>query len=148
VKLHIACGELAGDATYGEDGIMGFRCVECRFGKANRTKWPDPICMQLPVMESLPPELDIVGCEITTSYGTGGIVTAVTGPYSPDPDWFARPRMGGYSIVYEDQCWINEVYVENGRIYTGPCKPPDAACPGRDEVVVVGRVRSVQKSLF
>jgi hypothetical protein len=92
-----------------------------------------------------PPELRIEGCLIKTSYGTGGKVLRVEGPYPPDPEWYARLRLGGYTIVYEPldgrggPCWINEVFVEDGRIF---------AHPWRDEITVVGVVGSAQLALF
>lgn len=89
-----------------------------------------------------PPELRLEGCIIRTSYGTGGRVLRVEGPYPPDLNWFARPCLGGWTIVYEDDrdhtCYINEVFVENGRIY---------AHPWRDEIEVV-EVGEAQLSLF
>ena len=84
-------------------------------------------------MVTIPPELQLEGATINTSYGTGGQVLAVTGPYPPDPDWHIRPWMGGYTIVYTPpigggKCWINEVHVVDGHIY---------AHPWRDEIEVV-----------
>ena len=79
-----------------------------------------------------PPELQLEGATIRTSYGTGGRVIEATGPHPPDPDWLLRPWMGGWTIVYEHRfggpCWINEVFVEDGRIY---------AYPWRDKIEVV-----------
>lgn len=94
------------------------------------------------VNAALPPELQIVGATIRTSYGTTGTVVEVTGPHPPDPNWYARPWMGGWSIRYVDESGaegrINEVYVESGMIL---------AHPWRDRIVVEERGRG-QLQLF
>lgn len=109
------------------------------------------------IIEVRPPELQLEGCiiEITTGNApadvgprnTRGRVIEVKGPYPPDPDWYVRPWLGGWTIVFEDMRpdidgdrtrWINEVFVEDGRIY---------AHPWRDEIEVV-EVGEAQLSLF
>lgn len=108
-------------------------------------------------MDIRPHELQLEGCVIELAcHAPAGIgakrrylVLAVSGPYAPDPDWCARPHLGGYSLTVD--CvymtwvpesrrlgWINEVFVEDGRIY---------AHPWRDEIEVV-EVGSSQLSLF
>lgn len=72
------------------------------------------------------------GCRIRTHYGTGGVVTSVTGP---------RPD-GTYAATYEHPrdgkpCWINTIRVENGII----------TCEGQP-LLVLGRERPGQVSLF
>ena len=104
-----------------------------------------------------PPELQLEGCiiEITSNApSTPGKpkyryrVREVSGPYPPDPNWYARPRIGGWTLVCEDlregisgnrTRWINEVFVENGRIF---------AYPWRDEIVVIERSAEQQLSMF
>lgn len=88
-----------------------------------------------------PPELEIEDCTIRTSYGTGGQVTEVRGPYQPQPDHTMRPLLGGWTIVYKhprdgSKCWINEVFVEDGAIYS---------CPWRDRIEVVQQVERQMK---
>lgn len=95
------------------------------------------------IAESRPEELQIEGCVIRTGYGTGGRVIGVLGPYPPEPDHTMRPLLGGWTIVYRhprdgSKCWINEVFVEDGVIYS---------CPWRDVVEVTERV-PVQQRLF
>lgn len=97
-----------------------------------------------------PPELQLEGAIIEIArkgpaslgdHRARGRVMDVSGPYSPDPDWFVRPLIGGYRITYERVDahflerpptervgWVSEVFVEHGRIY---------AYPWRDEITVV-----------
>lgn len=81
-----------------------------------------------------PPELDIEGCTIRTSYDTGGRVETIT-PFQGDSDYMLRPLMSGWTIEYRDErgslCFINEVFIEGGQIY---------AHPWRDRVEVVHQV--------
>ncbi len=71
-----------------------------------------------------PPELELEGCVIRTSYGTGGRVLEVR-PHLPGSGWY---------IIFVDKtgytCWLDEVFVEDGQIY---------AYPWRDRVEVVER---------
>ena len=81
-----------------------------------------------------PPELDIEGCTIRTSYDTVGRVETIT-PFRGDQGWMLRPLAPGWTIEYRDQrgdlCYINEVFVEDGQIY---------AHPWRDRIEVVQQV--------
>ena len=104
-----------------------------------------------PVAAPRPPELQLEGSIIRTTWGTFGRVIEVQGPFQPDPDvewWLDRPDTGGWTIVYEDlregsrrgtKGWINEVFVEGGRIY---------ASPWRDEIWVEKPAEMQQLALF
>lgn len=95
----------------------------------------------------------LVGCEIAGRHiSQPNVVTAIEGPGPPEPDWYARPLMGGYTIEFEDlrdieinqtsagrKRRINEVFVVGGAIVTGPT---------RDVITIGKRVRNVQLSLF
>lgn len=53
----------------------------------------------------------LIGCEIKTHYGTGGIVTRIIGPFED----------GNYTIVYKhsrdgSRCWINTIKCQDGII--------------------------------
>lgn len=83
-----------------------------------------------------PAELQLEGSIIKTSYGTGGRVVEVI------------PRKDGtYTIVYVDlrpnmshrKSWINEVFVEGGKIY---------AHHWRDQIHVVEKADEAQLTLF
>lgn len=60
---------------------------------------------------------DLIGCEVKTHCGTGGIVTSVSGPHAGD-SWRSP---GTYTIMYRrtaappnDKNWLNTIRVENG----------------------------------
>lgn len=103
-----------------------------------------------------PPELQIEGCIIEiTGNAPANVgrsksryrVTEVAGPYPPDPDWYVRPHLGGWTLVCKDDRegivgdrtrWINEVFAEDGKLF---------AYPWRDQIEVV-EVREGQMRLF
>lgn len=108
-----------------------------------------------------PPELQLEGCVVRIIHGrtlssAGGYagtgrVIRVSGPYPADPldiRWFKRPYIDGWCVKWEyldpahlvgQVGWMNEVFVEGGRIY---------AHPWRDEIVVVERSPMQQIALF
>lgn len=74
---------------------------------------------------------EIVGCRIKTHYNTGGIVTAIHGPYGSH-----------FTLNYEDErdghrCIINTIRLENGVI----------TCEGKP-LKILDRVRPSQLELF
>lgn len=117
--------------------------------------------MTVTVAATRPAELQLEGAIIQITryskvngepYYSRGRVIEVSGPHPPDPDWYARPHMGGYTIEFEclDEHrmwqrkryrtgWLNEVHVDDGRIY---------AYPWRDEVEVVEWPDEQQTTLF
>jgi len=88
--------------------------------------------MKNAILESL------IGCQIQTHYGTGGVVTSYSGPFETE-----RWGKGCWSIQYRHNgdvkptCWINSIKIKNGVI---TCEDVP--------LKVLGREENTQMSLF
>ncbi len=93
-------------------------------------------------MRKKAPELDnLIGRRIRTHYGTGGVVTDYSGPYS-SLLWGGKTIPGEwYTVQYRDgcggMCWLNTIQVVDGQVL----------CEGKP-LVIGEQVDPAQLTLF